>query len=114
MINGATSRRNILGALSVAGFSRTARSAPTINLALVLAIDCSFRVDQDEYHSQMRSYDEAFLHSPLVDLIAASDNWKIALAAFQWLDIGTEQIILPWSILATKADASEITYALAA
>jgi hypothetical protein len=111
MFNLVCSRRSIISALGAVAFAKPSVAAPKVDLALVLAIDCSFSVDQDEFHLQMRGYGEAFLHSPLVELIAAGGGRKIALAAFHWSDIGLEQVILPWSILASKADASEIANA---
>ncbi len=97
-----------MGALGLAAFAHSAQSAPTVDLALVLAIDCSFSVDQDEYHLQMRGFGEAFLDPEILEIIRRGASKRIAVAAFHWSDSDTQQVIMPWKILETVLDASEM------
>jgi hypothetical protein len=84
------------------------------DLALVLAIDCSFSVDHAEFLLQMKGLGEA-LQNPLVfEAISKGPNQKIMVAAMQWSDNQNQVMILPWSEIASEADAREIGAKLAA
>jgi Protein of unknown function (DUF1194) len=102
------SRRNLLAFLSSAIIPSVAVANPTVDLALVLAIDCSYSVDDLEYRLQMRGLGQAFLDSQMLDLISRGGRKKIAVAAFHWSDALTQQIIVPWQILQTAKDAIQL------
>ena len=85
-----------------------------VDLALVLAIDCSSSVDSHEFPLQMLGLGKAFLRPDVQKAIRAGPRQRIALAVFQWSDIDNQNVVLPWTVIAGDADAREVGSILAA
>ncbi len=81
---------------------------PAVDLALVLAVDCSFSVDAVEFRLQMEGLGRAFLKPEIKKAIRAGHRQRIAVIVMQWSDEGNQMVVLPWSILAGDADADEV------
>ena len=79
-----------------------------VDLALVLAIDCSFSVDFSEFRLQMEGLGLAFRRPEVKAAIRQGTRQKIAVAAIQWSDELNQMVILPWTIIAGDADADEL------
>lgn len=79
-----------------------------VDLALVLAIDCSFSVDSREFHVQMEGLGRAFMRPEIKQAIAAGRRQRIAVAAIQWSDENNQAVIMPWTVIAGPADADEV------
>ncbi len=79
-----------------------------VDLALVLAIDCSFSVDAREFRMQMQGLGEALASAEVWQAIDNGPLKKIAVAAFLWSDSDSQVVIRPWTIIAS-ADAARIT-----
>ena len=79
-----------------------------VDLALVLAIDCSFSVDSREFALQMEGLGRAFMTPEVKRAIAQGSRQRIAVAAVQWSDERNQKIVLPWTIVAGDADADEL------
>ncbi len=79
-----------------------------VDLALVLAIDCSFSVDANEFRLQMAGLGQAFLRPEIKEAIRKGNRQKIAVTAIQWSDEINQMVILPWTIVAGTADADEL------
>jgi hypothetical protein len=73
-----------------------------VDLALVLAVDCSSSVDEADFRMQMDGI-AAALRDPSVDAAIAS-GWRrqIALSLVQWSDRNTQVTALRWRILANR------------
>ncbi len=78
-----------------------------VDLALVLAIDCSFSVDFNEFKQQMEGLGQAFLRKEVKQAIRSGKTQRIAITAVQWSDENNQKVILPWTIIAGDADADE-------
>jgi hypothetical protein len=78
--------------------------AAQVDLALVLAIDCSFSVDAGEFRLQMQGLGQALQDPAIMEAIQNGANQRIAIAAFQWSDADNQRVILPWTILSTSAE----------
>ena len=102
------SRRGFLSALGLPALAGVATSAPLVDLALVLAIDCSFSVSADSYHLQMEGYGEALLDPEVHLSIFKGYHRRIALCAFHWSDPDTQHMVLPWRVIGSAADAKEV------
>lgn len=76
-----------------------------VDLALVLAIDCSFSVDAREFAVQMRGLGHAFMSEAVKKAIAQGARQRIAVTAVQWSDDRNQKIVLPWTIVTGGADA---------
>jgi hypothetical protein len=78
-----------------------------VDLALVLAIDCSFSVDANEFRLQMEGLGRAFMTPEVKDAIRKGARQRIAVTAMQWSDERNQMVVVPWTIIAGNADADE-------
>ena len=101
-------RRHVLGLVAGAALTQKAFASTPVDLALVLAIDCSYSVDPYEYQLQMRGTGQAFLDSKILEAVSRGPNKKIAVSAFFWSDPDQQYVIVPWRLLANASDAIEI------
>jgi len=85
-----------------------------VDLALVLAIDCSFSVDSREFALQMEGMGRAFQREEVKEAIASGARQKIAVAVVQWSDDRNQIVTLPWTVISGGADADELSKLLAA
>lgn len=84
-----------------------------VDLALVLAIDCSFSVDANEFRLQMEGLGRAFMREDVKAAIRRGDRQRIAVTAMQWSDEANQMVVLPWTVIAGGADADEVGAVLA-
>ena len=80
----------------------------SVDLALVLAVDCSFSVDAVEFRLQMEGLGQAFFRPEIKKAIRAGYRQRIAVIVMQWSDEGNQMVVLPWTIIAGDADADEV------
>ena len=78
-----------------------------VDLALVLAVDCSFSVDASEFALQMEGLGQAFKRPEIKAAIAHGNLQRIAVSVIEWSDANSQTIVLPWTIIAGSADADE-------
>ncbi len=102
------SRRSVLSGLATAAFATPVRAAVDVDLALVLAIDCSLSIDDYDYRLQLRGTGQAILDSALIELIEQGHNKVIAVSAFLWSSPNAQQVIVPWRILSSAGGVSEV------
>jgi Protein of unknown function (DUF1194) len=76
-----------------------------VDLALVLAVDCSFSVDLSEFALQMEGLGQAFRRAEVKRAITLGNLQRIAVSVVQWSDESNQKIVLPWTIIATDDDA---------
>ena len=79
-----------------------------VDLALVLAVDCSFSVDAREFALQMEGLGRAFLREEVKRAIAQGHRQRIAVSVIQWSDDLNQKVVLPWTIISGAADADEL------
>lgn len=86
-----------------------------VDLALVLAVDCSSSVVPQEFRLQMEGIAAALRHPSVYGAIAAGRNRRIALTLMLWSGADSQGVSVPWTVLESKADleavASEIAVA---
>ena len=93
MANLLPSRRVVLELLATGALSLPALAAGQVDLALVLAIDCSLSVDEYAYHLQLRGTGQAMVDSSFLQLIEGGDNKVVAVSAFLWSSPKAQQVI---------------------
>ena len=76
-----------------------------VDLALVLAVDCSFSVDFREFALQMKGLGEAFRQPDVKRAITLGNAQRIAVSVVQWSDESNQVIAMPWTVLASEEDA---------
>jgi Protein of unknown function (DUF1194) len=79
-----------------------------VDLALVLAVDCSFSVDAKEFTLQMQGLGEAFKLSGIQAAIRHGNLQRIAVSVVQWSDASSQTVVLPWTIIASAEDAEQL------
>lgn len=79
-----------------------------VDLALILAIDCSFSVDAREFALQMDGIGRAFMRDDVKKAIAQGHRQRIAVAVVQWSDERNQIVTLPWTVVAGAADADAL------
>lgn len=99
-------RRQALALLGLSTLGAT--SQVEVDLALVLAIDCSYSVNAEEYRLQMQGLGRAFMNPHVFEAIARGPSKKIALSAFLWSEDGSQLLIIPWRKISSKNEVFSI------
>ena len=79
-----------------------------VDVALVLAVDCSSSVDTGDFRLQMKGIAEALRHPAVAEAIAAGEHKRIALALVQWSTGQSQHVSIDWRVLADPADIQEV------
>lgn len=85
-----------------------------VDVELVLAVDVSGSMDQEEHAVQRRGYVEALGHPDFVRAVRTGGFQRIALIYVEWAGPGRQTIVLPWTAVADEEDAERISSHLAA
>lgn len=101
-------RRKLLGSLAAAALPGRAMATTTVDLALVLAIDCSYSVDAHEYALQMSGTAQALMAPEILQAVAGGLRKQIALSAFLWSEPANHFMLVPWQLLRGPEDALAI------
>ena len=75
-----------------------------VDLALVLAVDCSSSVDEGDFQMQMNGIAEALRNPALFQAIQAGDEQRIAISMVQWSTHLSQRLVVKWRVLEKKAD----------
>ena len=94
--------------IAIAGLTH-ATGKTRVDLALVLAIDCSYSVDETEFHQQVSGTAQAFLDPRVFEAILDGPHQRIAVSVMQWSSHDEQHQVVPWRLVANRSDL----YALA-
>jgi len=108
-------RRSILATLAAALAAPAARAndSAQMDLALVLAVDCSGSVRAEHYELQQKGYADAFRHRRVIEAILGGLHGGIAVTYFQWSGPAYHNHTIPWTLLRNRADVMAFASALA-
>jgi hypothetical protein len=99
-------RRRAFLAGSIAAGIRPARADTTpVDLALVLAVDVSRSIDETEAQLQREGYRAALTDARVVAAIKGGMLGAIAVAYVEWAGYTAQQLIIPWTRIASPDDA---------
>jgi Protein of unknown function (DUF1194) len=106
-------RRQLLRVLSAFGLwsLMLAPAVPEdgrVDVALALAIDVSYSVDSMEHRLQMEGFGQALQSEEVMQAIKGGRHQRIAVTVYQWSDADNQQVIVPWTVIASEADAERI------
>jgi Protein of unknown function (DUF1194) len=79
--------------------------AETVDLALVLAVDSSESIDNEEVKLQREGYIAAIKDPGILHAIQKGKHGKIALAYFEWADVNTQTLLIDWITVSDEASA---------
>src|SRR6186713_2576591 len=80
------------------------QSAIAVDLALVLAVDCSSSVDPADFRMQMDGIAFALRNPLLFDAIAAGSHGRIALTLVQWSSRHSQTVAIAWRLIGGRLD----------
>jgi len=76
-----------------------------VRLELLLAVDCSFSVSDDEFDLQMQGIALAFEHPLILAAIEESGSQGIAVSLMQWAGVNDQAVALDWTHIRGIGDA---------
>ena len=79
-----------------------------VDLALVLAVDCSSSVDLGDFRLQMDGIAAALRNPPLFEAIAAGSCQRIALTLVHWSSRNSQSIAIAWRVLTSRLELEAI------
>jgi hypothetical protein len=83
---------------------RMSNAETAVDVALVLAVDCSSSADLGDYRLQMDGIAAALRNPALFEAIAAGSRRRIALALVQWSSRNSQAITIAWRVVATRRE----------
>lgn len=89
-------------------------AAEPVDVQLVLAVDVSLSMSPTELEIQRRGYAAALTHDTVLQAIADGAYGKIAVTYVEWAGSATQHVIVPWTVVANKADAERVVQQLSA
>jgi Protein of unknown function (DUF1194) len=106
-------RRALLaaGAAAAATMGAAARFAPAraseepVDVLLVLAVDVSRSVDEDEARLQREGYRNAVSDPLVVEAIRGGMIGAVGIAYVEWAGAEYQRLVLPWTRISTSGDA---------
>ena len=102
-------RRSLLvgtGAAALAAHAPGARaSGDPVDVLLVLAVDVSRSVDEDEARLQREGYRAAVSDPAVVEAIRGGMIGAVGIAYVEWAGAEYQRLVLPWQRIASAADA---------
>lgn len=98
-------RWGLLGAVVLSALARPAIAETRVDLALVLAVDVSLSMDEDEEKLQRRGYARALADPRVIDAIRSGPNHQIAIAYMEWSSPTDQRITVGWHLISDDASA---------
>jgi len=100
-------RRSLLAAGAMVSLHRIApaRAEEPVDVALVLAVDVSRSIDEDEARLQREGYRAAVSDPRVVEAIRGGMLGSIAIAYTEWAGIEFQRLVIPWTRIAAQRDA---------
>ncbi|RWF58050.1 MAG: DUF1194 domain-containing protein [Mesorhizobium sp.] len=110
-------RHLLSGAAALAlmlGLAPESRAAEPVDIELVLAVDVSLSMSPAELEIQRKGYVAALTHDTVLQAIADGAYGKIAVTYVEWAGTTWQHVIVPWTVIANRADAERVVEQLAA
>jgi hypothetical protein len=100
-------RRTLLAAGAAAGLAGAprARADDPVDVALVLAVDVSRSIDEDEARLQREGYRAAVSDPRVVEAVRGGMLGAIAIAYVEWAGIEYQRLVIPWTRIGSQRDA---------
>ena len=96
------------------GLADRSPAAEQVDLELVMAIDISGSIDQDEARLQREGYINAFRDPQVINAIRGGSNGRIAVAYFEWSSYNVYRLVLDWTTVGDVASSNALADRLAA
>lgn len=100
---------SLLGLLMAAPAAAAAAPGPqpvgAVDVALVLAIDASGSITGGDLEFELQGHAQAFRSAALAEAITSGPHHAIAVALVTWSGPGTAAVLVPWTRIASAAEA---------
>ena len=107
-------RRSLLAASAALAAAHPARAqAEPVDVLLVLAVDVSRSIDEDEARLQREGYRNAVSDPRVVEVVRRGMIGAIGLAYVEWAGFEYQRLVLPWTRIANQHEAEAWSSALA-
>lgn len=83
-----------------------------VDLELVLAVDASGSIDEDEASLQRRGWAEAITHPRVLGAVRSGGHGAIAVMYLEWAAIGCENVAVKWSRISDAVSAQKFAAAI--
>jgi hypothetical protein len=100
-------RAVLLLAIGLAGAGPARAQGPSVDLELVLAVDCSRSIDDSEFALQVQGYAEAFRHPAVLQAIQSGMRRSIAVTYVQWAGPFLQNQAVGWTLVNDGESALE-------
>jgi len=106
----------LLSALAFVVLALPARAADPIevDLELVLAVDVSRSMDDEELELQRQGYAGAFVHPAIIKAIKAGPHGRIAVTMVEWAGYTFQNVIVPWTLVDGEDSSEALSAAILA
>lgn len=85
-----------------------------VDVELVLAVDVSLSMSDEELEIQRHGYAAALMHDNVLRAIADGAHGKIAVTYVEWAGTTWQRVIVPWTVIASRDDAVQVVAQLSA
>ena len=92
----------------VLGLTARSTAIEPVDVELVLAVDVSLSMSPAELEIQRRGYAAALTHDNVLQAIADGAYGKIAVTYVEWAGTTWQRVIVPWTVIANRADAERV------
>lgn len=101
------------GVLAASVVLRPAHARETVDLELVLAVDVSGSIDEEEAILQRKGYIDALNHPQVLAAIKAGYHGRIAVIYIEWAGDHYQKLVADWTVIGDAAGARKFTDAVA-
>lgn len=84
----------------------------SVDLELVLAVDASGSIDEDEFRLQRQGWAEAITHPRVLGAIRSGGHGAIAVMYLEWAAIGCENVAVKWARISDPVSAQRFATAI--
>lgn len=89
-------------------------AAEKVDVELVLAVDVSLSMSPDELEIQRHGYAAALTDDHVLKAIGEGAHGKIAVTYVEWAGTTSQVVVVPWTVIANRADAERVVKQLSA
>jgi hypothetical protein len=105
--------RIVVAGIALAAIRSPAAGEPVgVDLQLVIAIDVSASMDESRRRVQREGYARAIRSAEVLAAIKSGPHGRVAIACFGWASPDYQRVIMPWTIIETRADADAVAHAI--
>lgn len=83
-----------------------------VDLQLVLAVDVSRSIDDEEYALQKDGYAKAFINPSVLKAIQESGQGRIAVTLVEWSGAEFQKVAVPWTLISDAASGQSFSDAI--